>query len=455
MGYQTQLSQLASTITLTGLGAGSSPVTYVAQLADGSGWIGHLRLWGCFIYQYNRPYSGTTIPTKPTPLYCLPCFTHGTMILTPDGEQPVEALRPGQLVVTQVDGVAIPRAVKWVGHRRIDLTRHPRAEIMAPIRIERDAFADNMPHRDLLVSQDHAIFVDGVLICAKQLVNGTTIRRERDWTAVDYYHVELDQHAILLAEGLPAESYLNTGNRGFFANSGQPMVLHPELTDETAYPTREADSCVPFVWDGASVQPVWQRLAERAAAIGQPVPQRVTTTDADLQLMLQGRMIKPIYGDDKLVIFTLPPSADEVRLVSRAQPPTEARPWLGDQRRARRARGAACIAQPGRSARGAGGPPGPGERLVGGRARRAGDQSLDRRQSGAVAALDARSRDAGGPPRRDDDLRRGGRAGGSGRAARCLINLHKDRKGPAHSPAPFHLTSAASVEAIVWRPSKA
>ena len=261
------------------------------------------------------------------------CFTHGTMILTPDGEKPVEALCPGQLVVTQVDGVAIPRAVKWVGHRRIDLTRHPRAEIMAPVRIERDAFADNVPHRDLLVSQDHAIFVDGVLICAKQLVNGTTIRRERDWTAVDYYHVELDQHAILLAEGLPAESYLNTGNRGFFANSGQPMVLHPDLTDETAYPTREADSCVPFVWDGASVQPVWQRLAERAAAIGQSVPQRVTTTEADLHLIHKGRMIKPIYGDDKLVIFTLPRGPDEVRLVSHAQSPTEACPWLSDQRR--------------------------------------------------------------------------------------------------------------------------
>ena len=165
------------------------------------------------------------------------------MILTPDGEMPVEALHPGQLVVTQVDGVAVPQAVKWVGHRRINLTRHPRAEIMAPIRIERDAFSEGMPHSDLMVSPDHAVFVDGVLICAKQLVNGSTIRRERDWTAVDYYHVELDQHAILLAEGLPAESYLDTGNRGFFANSsGQPMVLHPDLTDETAYPTREVDS---------------------------------------------------------------------------------------------------------------------------------------------------------------------------------------------------------------------
>jgi hypothetical protein len=251
------------------------------------------------------------------------------MILTPDGEKPVEALRPGQLVVTQVDGEEVTQTVKWLGHQRIDLTRHSRPETAAPIRIERDAFADNVPHRDLLVSPDHAIFVDGVLICAKQLVNGTTIRRETGWTAVDYYHVELDQHAILLAEGLPAESYLDTGNRGFFANSDQPMVLHPDLTDETDYPTREANSCMPFASDEARVRPVWQRLTERAAAIGQPMTRRMTTTDADLRMMAKGRMTRPIYGDDKLVIFTLPRGADEVRLVSRAQSPTEARPWLG------------------------------------------------------------------------------------------------------------------------------
>jgi hypothetical protein len=110
-------------------------------------------------------------------------------------------------------------------------------------------------------------------------------------------------------------------------------VLHPDLTDESGYPTREAGSCAPFVWDEASVRPVWQLLADRAAAIGRPAPERPTTVDAGLRLVAKGRTVKPIYGDSDLVIFTLPRGAREVRLVSRAQSPTEARPWLEDRRR--------------------------------------------------------------------------------------------------------------------------
>ena len=222
------------------------------------------------------------------------CYLRGTHLATPTGESKIEDLVVGDLVLTVTDGDRVARAVKWVGHRRIDLTRHPRPETVAPIRIERDAFADNVPHRDLLVSPDHAIFVDGMLICARQLVNGTTIRREKGWSSVDYYHVELNEHAILLAEGLPAESYLDTGNRGFFANAGAPLVLHPDLTDETDHPTREVGSCAPFVWDEANVRPVWQRLADRAGTA-----QRVTTTDADPRLVADQRTVKPVFSDER------------------------------------------------------------------------------------------------------------------------------------------------------------
>jgi hypothetical protein len=261
------------------------------------------------------------------------CYAGGTRILTTAGEKAVESLKHGDTVMTVLGDQLVGRPVKWLGQRRIDLTSHSRPETVAPIRIIRDAFADGMPHRDLIVSPDHAIFVDGKLICARQLVNGTTIRQELDWTAVDYYHVELESHAILLADGLPAESYIDTGNRGFFDNGGEPLMLHPDLTDESGYPTRKAGSCAPFVWDEASVRPVWECLADRAAAIGRPVPQRATTADAGLRLLARGRTLRPICGDSDVVTFILLRGATEIRLQSRAQPPTEARPWLEDRRR--------------------------------------------------------------------------------------------------------------------------
>ena len=291
---------------------------------------------GSFVFNNFSTAAGapTTFQVTGTSVTDVVCYARGTMIRTPDGELPVEKLRPGKQIVALIDGQTVPRIVKWVGHRRIDLTRHPRPETVAPIRIEHDAFADNVPHTDLLMSPDHAVFVDGMLICIRQLVNGTTIRQERDGTTVDYYHVELDAHAILLAEGLPAESYIDTGNRGFFANSGLPLVLQPDLTDETDYPTREAGSCAPFVSDEASVQPLWQRLADRAAAIGRARAQSTTTTDASLHLQCpDGRTVKPLFSDSNHVIFALPAVGREVRLVSRAQAATDARPWLDDQRR--------------------------------------------------------------------------------------------------------------------------
>jgi hypothetical protein len=74
------------------------------------------------------------------------------------------------------------------------------------------AFAPGCPDRDLYLSPDHAVLVDGVLIPVCYLVNGTMIVQEpRD--SVTYWHVELSEHAVICAEGVAAESYLDTGNR--------------------------------------------------------------------------------------------------------------------------------------------------------------------------------------------------------------------------------------------------
>jgi Hint domain/GLTT repeat (6 copies) len=289
------------------------------------------------------------IPTRgiPTPGHCLGrpyrgfdfdvpsgsvCFLRGTHILTAAGERTIESLVQGDIVLTLSSSGLTEQPVKWLGRCLIDLTTHPRPETEAPVRIQRGAFADNTPHADLLLSPDHAVFVDGMLMCARQLINGTTIRQEKGWTSVEYFHVELDAHAILLVEGLPAESYLDTGNRGFFANSGERLLLHAGLKGEAGYPTREAASCVPFVSGAGSVRPVWYRLAERAAALGQPLPKLDTTTDPKLRIIAKGQSLRPSYTDDGRYIFVLPNGVTEVRVVSCAAAPTDVRPWLEDRR---------------------------------------------------------------------------------------------------------------------------
>ena len=261
------------------------------------------------------------------------CYAAGTHILTVTGERTVESLMQGDIVLTLAGGELIAQPVKWIGQRRIDLTAHPRPETVAPIRIRRGAFADNMPHSDLLLSPDHAVFVDGKLICARQLVNGTTIRQEKGWPSVEYFHVELDAHAILLAEGLPAESYLNTGNRGFFANGGEPLVLHPDLTDETDYPARAAGSCAPFVSDEASVLPVWQRLAERAAALGQPAPKARHDGRSGAADRGQGPHGATAVWRERAVHLRAAERCDRgARGLACRLAPTDARPWLDDRR---------------------------------------------------------------------------------------------------------------------------
>nr|WP_294506521.1 Hint domain-containing protein [uncultured Rhodopila sp.] len=257
------------------------------------------------------------------------CFAEGTAIATPAGDVAVEALSIGDMV-TNRHGEA--RAIKWIGYRSLDIAAHPRPETVAPIRILRGAFADAIPYRDLRVSPDHAILVDGKLVCARQLINGTTIYQEETCRSVTYFHVELDSHDILLAEGLTAESYLNTGNVAFFANAGAPVTLHPDLTEIDDYAQRESASVAPFVWDEATVQPIWQGLADRAAALGLSPAALDRTTDPDLQILVKGERISPLHSADGLFVFVLPASTTAVQLCSRASRPTDGKPWLEDRR---------------------------------------------------------------------------------------------------------------------------
>lgn len=150
-----------------------------------------------------------------TDVTLVPCFRAGARILTDAGEVAVEALKAGMRVVSYADGRGVP--ITWVGHRRIMCAQHPRPRDVWPVRIAAGAFGEATPHRPLYLSPDHAVFVNGELVPVRYLINGTSIAQIA-CDHVTYFHVELADHGVLLADGLPAESYLDTGNRALFAD---------------------------------------------------------------------------------------------------------------------------------------------------------------------------------------------------------------------------------------------
>ncbi len=120
------------------------------------------------------------------------------------------------------------------------------------------AFGDNLPERDLRLSPLHAVYVNGSLFEAISLVNGTTIYHEQNTRHVTYHHIELDAHDVLLAEGLPAESYLDTGSKTVFDSVSGVTILHPDFASSEG-----VEICAPMVRVGAELEQVRADLNAR------------------------------------------------------------------------------------------------------------------------------------------------------------------------------------------------
>ena len=188
-------------------------------------------------------------------LISIACYTPEARILTDAGEIAAGNLAIGDQVVT-VSGEAKP--VIWIGRRSYAgrfLARQPH---LLPVRIEAGALGGGLPRRDLLVSPCHAMFLDGLLIPASSLVNGTTIRQESWVERVEYVHIELAEHDVIFAEGAPSETFLNDDSRNVFQNASEFETPYGEVavTDLVYY--------APRVTDGYEVEAIRARLATGA-----------------------------------------------------------------------------------------------------------------------------------------------------------------------------------------------
>ncbi|MEJ0016336.1 MAG: Hint domain-containing protein [Acetobacteraceae bacterium] len=216
--------------------------THLLTLFDGgSATIGALQ-FGEFVNGKNL------VPDGAGGIGTAPCFLAGTRIATERGEVAVEDLRVGERVQVVLGGQQ-SEPVVWLGHRTVDCTRHPEPHKVWPVRVAAGAFGPGRPCRDLWLSPDHAVYIGDVLIPVKCLINGGSIAQVAK-DEVTYYHVELPRHAVLLAEGLAAESYLDVGDRSNFANGEGAVALYPDFASRAW----EAAGCAPLVVTGPALQ---------------------------------------------------------------------------------------------------------------------------------------------------------------------------------------------------------
>lgn len=262
-------SQLANSETISGMGHGDSllldnfaatAVSYIANtglvLTNASG-TATIHVTGGF-----SPGSVAFTTAGGATDISAPCFATGTRILTTAGEIPVEDIAIGdELVTVREDGPLTARVI-WTGRRHVNLATHPEPDLVRPIRITAGAFAPGIPARDLRVSPNHAIYWDGHLFEAAALVNNITIFQETTPRAITYHHIELEAHDIILAEGLPTESYLDTGNRRMFDSEPGPTTLHPNF-----YPgPLDATACTHLIRHGEPLDTLRTHLATRIRA---------------------------------------------------------------------------------------------------------------------------------------------------------------------------------------------
>ena len=211
-----------------------------------------------YVFSDNGALTGNSVPSSSTGTY-LYCFAAGTGIATPQGDRAVETLRIGDRITTAAGSVT---QVRWIGRKTVS-TRFGPAERLMPVRFAAGSLGDGLPSSDLTVTADHGMLVGGVICHAGALVNGTTITRvplAEMGETYTVYHVETEAHEIILANGAPAETFIDNVSRRAFDNYAEFEALYGDVPEmqELPYPRAMSARQVP--------QAIRARLAWKAVA---------------------------------------------------------------------------------------------------------------------------------------------------------------------------------------------
>ncbi len=231
------------------------------------------------------------------------CFCANTLIQTPGGQVAVQHLGVGDPVVT-LSGIS--RRIVWIGTGKVLATRGHRTAA-TPVIVRKGALVDNVPNRDLHLTKGHSLYLDGALIPIESLVNHRSIVWDDRAQEVELYHIELESHDVLIANGAPAESYRDDGNRWLFRNAN------------AGWDAAAQAPCAPILAGGPLVDAMWRRLLDRAG----PRPGIPTTNEPDLHLLVDGQRVDAMSQHGEAYVFALHALPEEVRIMSRAAAPDQ------------------------------------------------------------------------------------------------------------------------------------
>ncbi|GEN14292.1 hypothetical protein NCH01_07230 [Neoasaia chiangmaiensis] len=290
-------------------------VTPVAQLAAGD---------------YTTGTGPLSFSNSNGNLYIGKCFLVGTLIETVKGQKAVEKIEAGdQVMAIGADGQKLPRAVIWVGQRHITVRPWlPVAEAGYPVCVLKNALGPNVPDRDLHITPEHCLYINGGFTPVRMFVNGSSIFYDTTVTQYTCHHVKTERHSIIVAQNTPTETYLDTGSDFDDAGGNVVRLFSRRQSWET-------DAAGPLVVDRETVEPLYRAFEDRARSAGLPsLPTAEVTNNAALHLVTPcGQVVLPQRFRDGVALFSLPSGIEHVQLVSRTAKPSDAvGPFVDDRR---------------------------------------------------------------------------------------------------------------------------
>jgi len=259
------------------------------------------------------------------------CFLSGSMIRTLSGDIAVQDLKRGDKVVVHIDGAEKFRHVIWVGRAQCNVRPYlPLDQAGYPVRVVKDAISDGVPFKDMLITSEHCLFFDDKFVPVRMLVNGRSIFYDTTITSYEYYHIETQEHSVIMADGMFTESYLDTGNRRAFTQSENVVSITQPRN------LRWDDAAVPLAVSREIVEPLFRKIENRAekAGFAIQVEAHPLTNDSDLHLTTDtGAVIHPARQNNGRVMFMIPSGVESVRIVSNASRPCDViGPFIDDRR---------------------------------------------------------------------------------------------------------------------------